>query len=172
MREVLACIVENHPGVLSHLAGLFASRGYNIESLTVGVTENPHYSRVTMVCYGDEQILEQIRKQLGKLIDVVKVINLSASECVERELLLLKVNAPGPKRAEIMEVTEVFRGKVVDIGNRELTIEVSGKQEKIDAFIDLMKTYGIKETARTGVVAIARSQKYTLHSPASAKAND
>ena len=162
MREVLACIVENHPGVLSHMAGLFASRGYNIESLTVGVTEGPRYSRVTIVCYGDEQILEQIRKQLGKLIDVIKVINLSSSECVERELVLLKVNAPGSKRAEIMEITDVFRGKVVDIGQRELTIEVSGKQEKIEAFMDLMRTYGIKEVARTGVVAIARAQRYLV----------
>ena len=164
MRQVLACIVENHPGVLSHMSGLFASRGYNIDSLTVGVTENPRYSRITIVCNGDEQILEQIRKQLSKIIDVIRVINLSATESVERELALVKVNAPGAKRAEIMEITEVFRGKVVDIGHRELTIEISGKEEKVNAFLDLMRTYGIKEVARTGVVAIARSQRYSSRS--------
>jgi len=158
-RQVLACLVENRPGVLSHIAGLFASRGYNIDSLTVGETESPRFSRVTVICRGDERILEQIRKQLSKLIDVVKVINLSEMETVERELMLLRVSAPPARRAEVMEIAEVFRAKVVDVGAKELMIELSGKHAKVEAFMDLMRPYGIKEMARTGEVAMSRSPR-------------
>ncbi|MBN1810083.1 MAG: acetolactate synthase small subunit [Planctomycetes bacterium] len=158
-RQVLACRVENHSGVLTHITGLFASRGFNIDSLSVGETDNPRFSRVTIVCRGDERILEQIRKQLGKLIDVIKVINLSEMESVERELMLVRVNVGPSKRAEVMEIAEVFRAKVVDVGAKELMIEISGKRAKVDAFIDLMRPYGIKEMARTGEVALARGPK-------------
>jgi acetolactate synthase-1/3 small subunit len=158
-RQILGCLVENRSGVLTHITGLFASRGYNIDSLTVGETENPRFSRITIVCRGDEKILEQIRKQLSKIIDVVKVINLSETESVQRELALIRLNVPPAKRAEVMEISEVFRGKVVDVGAKELMIELSGKNAKVEAFIDLMRPYGIKELARTGEVALARGPR-------------
>ena len=155
-KQVLACRVENHPGVLTHITGLFAGRGFNIDSLSVGETENPRFSRITIVCQGDERILEQIRKQLGKLINVVKVINLSEGDCVTRELMLIRVGVQAAKRAEVLEIVEVFRGKVVDVGAKDLMVEISGKRAKIEAFIDLMRPYSIKELARTGDVAMAR----------------
>jgi acetolactate synthase-1/3 small subunit len=158
-RQILGCLVENRAGVLTHITGLFASRGYNIDSLTVGETENPRFSRITIVCRGDEKILEQIRKQLSKIIDVVKIINLSETESVQRELALIRLSVPPAKRAEVMEISEVFRGKVVDVGAKELMIELSGKNAKVEAFIDLMRPYGIKELARTGEVALARGSR-------------
>ena len=158
-RQILACIVENHSGVLNHIAGLFASRGFNIDSLSVGETDNPRFSRITVVSRGDEKILEQIRKQLGKLIDVIKVINLSEVENVARELLLMRVNVTPAKRAEVMEIVEVFRGKVVDVGAKEIMVEISGKHAKVEALVDLMRPYGIKEMARTGEVAMARGSR-------------
>jgi acetolactate synthase-1/3 small subunit len=158
-RQILGCLVENRAGVLTHITGLFASRGYNIDSLTVGETENPRFSRITIVCRGDEKILEQIRKQLSKIIDVVKIINLSETESVQRELALIRLSVPPAKRAEVMEISEVFRGKVVDVGAKELMIELSGKNAKVEAFIDLMRPYGIKELARTGEVALTRGSR-------------
>jgi len=156
MRHVISAIVENKPGVLAHIAGLFAGRGFNIDSLNVGETEDPERSRLTVVARGDDAVLEQVRKQLGKIIDVIKVVDFSGTETVERDLMLIKVAANPEKRGEIFEIVEVFRGKVVDIGPKHLTLEVSGPEKKVEAFVDLMKPYGIKELVRTGRVALAR----------------
>ncbi len=156
MRHVISAVVENKPGVLAHIAGLFAGRGFNIDSLAVGETEDPARSRMTVVVRGDDAVLEQVRKQLGKIIDVVKVTDYSGTKIVERDLLLVKVSARPEKRGEIFEIAGVFRGKVVDIGPKHLTLEVSGPEEKVDAFIDLLRPYGIKEVVRTGRIALAR----------------
>ena len=158
-RHVISALVENRAGVLAHIAGLFSSRGYNIESLAVGETEDPTLSRMTIVVRGEERILEQIRKQLEKIIDVVKVQDFSGLDYVERDLMLIKVGAPAEKRGEILEVVNVFRGKVVDIGAKHLTIEISGPEAKLDAFITLMNPYGVKELARSGRIAILRGVK-------------
>jgi acetolactate synthase-1/3 small subunit len=152
MRHVISAIVENKPGVLAHIAGLFAGRGFNIDSLAVGETEDPMRSRLTV----DDAVLEQVRKQLAKIIDVIKVVDLAGADTVERDLMLIKVAASPDRRGEIFEIAEVFRGKVVDIGAKHLTLEVSGPEKKIEAFVDLMKPYGIKELVRTGRVALAR----------------
>ena len=158
MRHIISAIVENKPGVLAHISGLFAGRGFNIDSLAVGETEDPARSRMTVVARGDDAVLEQIRKQLGKIIDVIKVSDFSDSQCVERDLMLLKVAAKPEKRGEVFEIVEVFRGKVVDIGPRHLTLEISGPEKKVEAFIDLMKPYGIREVVRTGLIAMARGE--------------
>jgi len=159
MRHVISAIVENKVGVLAHIAGLFSSRGFNIDSLTVGVTENPRFSRMTIVSQGDDAVLEQIRKQLGKVIDVVKVSDLSSEDYVERDLMMVKVNAPPTKRMEIVGLVELFRGNIVDVSEKELVIEISGREQKLEAFTNLVKRHGIKELARTGVVAMARGQQ-------------
>ncbi len=156
MRHVISTIVENKPGVLAHIAGLFAGRGFNIDSLAVGETEDPTRSRMTVVARGDDAVLEQVRKQLGKIVDVIKVLDYSGEKIVERDLMLIKVSVRPEKRGEVFEIVEVFRGKVVDIGPKHLTLEVSGPEEKIEAFIDLLKPYGIKEVVRTGRIALAR----------------
>ncbi len=156
MRHVISAIVENKPGVLAHIAGLFAGRGFNIDSLAVGETEDPARSRMTVVARGDDAVLEQIRKQLGKIIDVIKVVDFSGADTVERDLMLIKVAASPDRRGEVFEIAEVFRGKVVDIGPKHLTLEVSGPEKKIEAFIDLVKPYGVKELVRTGRIALAR----------------
>ncbi len=156
MRHVISAIVENKPGVLAHIAGLFAGRGFNIDSLAVGETEDPMRSRMTVVARGDDAVLEQIRKQLGKIIDVIKVVDFSGADTVERDLMLIKVAASPDRRGEVFEIVEVFRGKVVDIGPKHLTLEVSGPEKKIEAFIDLVKPYGVKELVRTGRIALAR----------------
>jgi len=156
MRHIISAIVENKPGVLAHIAGLFAGRGFNIDSLAVGETEDPTRSRMTVVVRGDDAVLEQVRKQLAKIIDVIKVTDFSETEFVERDLALVKVGVKPEKRGEIFEICEVFRGKIVDIGAKQLTIEISGPEKKIEAFVDLMKPYGIREVVRTGRIAIAR----------------
>ena len=145
-------------GVLSRVAGLFSGRGYNIESLCVAPTQDPTVSQMTIVTTGDDAIIEQVCKQLHKLIDVIKVYDLGAAPRVERDLLLAKVNAPAQRRAEIFQIVEVFRAKVVDVGQKELVVELTGDEEKIQAFIELMRPFGIREMARTGLVAMARSQ--------------
>ena len=164
-RQIISCVVLNRPGVLSRVAGLFAGRGFNIDSLAVGRTEDEKVSRMTIVSYGSEQVHEQIRKQLSKLIDVVKVIEFEDADFVERDLTLLKVHAPPSKRPEIMQVVEVFRGKIVDVGPRELTVELSGPEAKIDSFIELMRPYGLKEVARTGRIAMSRAPKQKKPAP-------
>lgn len=158
MRHVISAIVENKPGVLAHIAGLFAGRGFNIDSLAVGETEDPGRSRMTIVVHGDDAVLEQVRKQLGKIIDVIRVSDFSDTECVERDLMLIKVGVKPERRGEVFEVVEVFRGKVVDIGPRHLSVELSGPEKKVEAFVDLMKPYGIREVVRTGRIAMARGE--------------
>ncbi|MDG2380619.1 MAG: acetolactate synthase small subunit [Pirellulaceae bacterium] len=158
MRHVLSAVVQNVPGVLAHISGMLASRGYNIDSLAVGETEDSQLSRMTFVVVGDDRVLEQIRKQLEKIVTVVKVVDVSAQDYVERDLMLLKVKAlPGGKRSEIRELTQIFRGRIVDVGPDEVTIEISGRETKIEAFIDRMRPYGITELVRTGRIAMVRS---------------
>ena len=156
MRHIISAIVENKPGVLAHIAGLFAGRGFNIDSLAVGETEDPARSRMTVVVRGDDAVQEQVRKQLGKIVDVIKVSDFADEDIVERDLMLIKVGVRPEKRGEVFEVASVFRGKIVDIGAKHLTIEIAGPEKKIEAFIDLLKPYGIKELARTGRIALGR----------------
>jgi acetolactate synthase-1/3 small subunit len=152
----LAAIVENKSGVLAHIAGLFSGRGFNIKELSVGETENPEYSRMTIVVKGDDQIVEQIKKQLNKFIDVIKVMDLTNVPSVHREIILLKVKAEPEKRSEIFQVVEIFKGKIVDIWHETITLEVTGTEGKIEAIIELLRPYGILEIARTGRVSISR----------------
>lgn len=157
MRHVLSAVVQNVPGVLAHISGMLASRGYNIDSLAVGETEDKSISRLTFVVVGDDRVLEQVRKQLSKVVTVIHVDDISASDYVERDLMLLKVNAPpGSKRTEVRELVEIFRGRIVDVGPSEVMIEISGREQKIQAFIDRMRPYGIVELVRTGRIAMVR----------------
>lgn len=158
-KYVLSVLVENHSGVLSKISGLFSRRGYNIHSLTVGVTENPEISRMTIVIIGDEYMLEQINKQLNKLVDVIKVVELVVNKSVHRELALIKVNSDINTKSSIMETVNIFRANIIDLNNKSMTIEITGDEEKISAFIELMKPYGIKEIARTGITALERGSK-------------
>ncbi len=155
MRHVLSAIVQNVPGVLAHISGMLASRGYNIDSLTVGETETPSLSRMTFVVMGDDTVLDQVRKQLTKIVTVVKVVDISSQEYVERDLMLIKIRAAG-KRSEIRELAEIFRGRIVDVADGEVIVEISGQEKKIEAFIDLMRPFGIVELARTGRIAMVR----------------
>jgi acetolactate synthase-1/3 small subunit len=158
--KVIAALVENKPGVLHSVANMFRRRGFNIESITVGRTEQESLSRMTITVNGDEKTLEQIIKQMNKLIDVVKVSELELENIVTRELALIKVNVPDTKtRSDIINCVEVFRGRVVDVSSETLTIEITGAPDKIDAFLNLMKTYGIMELARTGLTALSRGPK-------------
>ncbi|MCC9599963.1 acetolactate synthase small subunit [Stieleria sp. JC731] len=157
-RHVLSSLVQNVPGVLAHISGMLASRGFNIDSLAVGATEDDTLSRMTFVVVGDDRVLEQVRKQLEKIVTVVRVIDVSSRDFVERDLLLVKVQAtPGQKRAEIRELVDIFRGKIVDVGPDELMIEISGRENKVQAFIERIRPYGITELVRTGRVAMVRS---------------
>lgn len=157
-RHVLSALVQNVPGVLAHISGMLASRGFNIDSLAVGETENPHLSRMTFVVVGDDRVLEQVRKQLEKIVTVVRVLDVSSRDFVERDLLLLKVKAPaGNTRSEIRELVEIFRGQIVDVGPEEVMIEISGRENKVQAFIERMRPYGITELVRTGRIAMVRS---------------
>lgn len=159
-RHLISVIVQNKSGVLSRIAGLFSGRGFNIDSLAVGETDSPDMSRITLVTSGDEAVIEQVTKQLNRLIDVLKVHEFSArDEYIERDLLLLNVNAPAGRRGEIMQIVDVFRGKVVDVGAKHLMLELSGPESKINAMVDLMRPYGIKEMVRTGRVALTRGNK-------------
>ena len=157
MRHVLSAVVQNQPGVLAHIAGMLASRGYNIDSLAVGETENPHLSRMTFVVVGDDKTLDQIRKQLEKLVTVVKVLDISTEDYVERDLMLIKVSVAPERRGEILELADTFRGRIVDVGPHQIMVEISGPEKKIEAFIDLMRPYGIKELVRSGRIALVRS---------------
>jgi acetolactate synthase-1/3 small subunit len=156
MRHVLSALVHNQPGVLAHISGMLASRGFNIDSLAVGETENANLSRVTFVVHGDDAQLEQVRKQLDKVVTVVKVQDISSEDFVERDLMLVKVNATSQQRMEIVLLVEMFRGRVVDIGMETIMIEIAGQERKIEAFIELMRPYGIVELARTGRIALVR----------------
>lgn len=161
-RHVISATVQNVPGVLAHISGMLASRGYNIDSLAVGETEDPNLSRMTFVVMGDDRILEQVGKQLEKIVTVVQVKNVSSSDYVERDLMLIKVNAkPGPQRSEIRELTDIFRGRIVDVSSENVMIEISGRENKIEAFIDSMREYGIVELVRTGRIAMTRGNALT-----------
>jgi len=159
LRHTLGVLVENQPGVLSRVAGLFSGRGFNIESLTVAETIDPEISRITLVTTGNEQIMEQIIKQLRKLVNVIKVIDFREVEFVDREMALIKVKAEATTRAEALRIVDIFRGKVVDVSPTSYTIEVTGDENKIQAIIDLLQHLGIIEIVRTGKAAIARSKK-------------
>jgi len=158
MRHTVSVLAVNHPGVLARVAGLFSRRGYNIDSLAVGKTEDPETSRMTIVIDAeDEVVLEQITKQLYKLIDVIKISDLTQVDMVERELILIKISAVSANRAEILQIVGIFRGKVVDVGDKALIVEATGTQEKIEALLAMLKPFGIKEIARTGRVAMVRA---------------
>ena len=159
MRHVLSALVQNVPGVLSNISGMLASRGYNIDSLAVGETEDPHLSRMTFVVVGDDSVLEQVRKQLEKMVTVVRVDDIGAREHVERDLMLLKVNAPEGRRSKIRELTEIFRGRIVDVAPDMVMIEISGQEKKIEAFVEMMRPFGIIELARTGRIAMLRGNQ-------------
>lgn len=159
MRHVLSALVTNQPGVLAHVSGMLASRGFNIDSLAVGETEDPHLSRMTFVVVGDDRVLEQVRKQLEKIVTVVRVIDISKEDYVERDLMLLKVAATPSQRAEILQLIAVFRGRVVDVAADQLMIEISGQERKLEGFIELVRPYGIRELARTGRIALVRGSR-------------
>jgi len=157
MRHVLSAVVQNVPGVLAHISGMLASRGYNIDSLAVGETEDAHLSRMTFVVMGDDRVLAQVRRQLEKIVTVVRVEDISSQNFIERDLLLIKVQAPGGgHRSEVRELAEVFRGRVVDVSPEHVIVEISGQERKIEAFIDLMRPFGIVELVRTGRIAMVR----------------
>ena len=159
MRHVITLLVENEFGVLARVAGLFSGRGFNIESLCVAETLDPAVSTMTIVSRGDDQIIEQVIKQLNKLVSVIKVVDLIEKDFVEREMLLVKVSANVGTREEILRVVDIFRGKVIDVGSKTYTIEVTGDEKKINAILSLLKPLGIKELVRTGRVAMVRGSK-------------
>ncbi|HQX52178.1 MAG TPA: acetolactate synthase small subunit [Planctomycetaceae bacterium] len=161
MKHVLSALVVNQPGVLAHISGMLASRAYNIDSLAVGATENPDFSRITFVVNGDEKTLDQVRKQLAKIITVVKVQNFSGSDFVERDLMLIKVSTENGRRGEIRELVDIFRGRIVDVGATHVMIEISGRENKIEAFIERMREFGILEMVRTGRIAMLRDRTIT-----------
>jgi acetolactate synthase I/III small subunit len=159
MKHTLAVLVENKSGVLFRVASLFSRRGYNIDSLAVGVTEDPEISRMTIVVHGDDHVLEQVTKQLNKLIDVIKVSDIGGDEAVERELALIKVAADVSTRTEIIQIADIFRAKIVDVAPKSMTVEVTGDDAKIQAIEKLLRQFGIKEMARTGKIALVRGPK-------------
>lgn len=159
MMHVLSILVENKPGVLSRISGLISRRGFNIESLSVGPTEDPNLSRITTILECDDVTSEQLTKQLHKLISVHKITDLAGEDAIERELVLFKVNAPAETRSEIIEIANIFRAKIVDVGRSSLAIEATGNQSKIKGIEDLLRAYGLKEIIRTGKVAMSRSSK-------------
>lgn len=157
-RHVLSALVQNVPGVLAHVSGMLASRGYNIDSLAVGETENPHLSRMTFVIVGDDRVQQQVSKQLQKIVTVVEVQDISSKDYVERDLALIKVRASaGGTRSEIRELVDIFRGRIVDVGPTEIMVEISGRENKVRAFIDRIEPFGITELVRTGRIAMVRS---------------
>ncbi|MDD1745756.1 MAG: acetolactate synthase small subunit [Candidatus Methanoperedens sp.] len=159
MKHTVAVLVENKPGVLTRVAGLFSRRGFNIESLAVGVTENADTSRMTIVVSGDDNVLEQVMKQLNKLIDVIRVTDIPQEDSVNRELALIKVGVDSDTRAEVMQIVDIFRAKIVDVGVKSLIVEVTGDESKINAIKQLLRQFGIKEMVRTGKVAMNRGAK-------------
>jgi acetolactate synthase I/III small subunit len=161
MKHIISVLVENHFGVLAHVSGLFSARGFNIDSLAVGETEDTTISRMTIVAHGDDRVIEQIKKQLDKLIDVIKVQDLTTDdeEMIERELVLVKVNAKASDRSDLMQIVNTFRAKIVDVNQKSVTVEVTGNQSKIDAMLQLLKPFGLKEVVRTGTIAISRKSE-------------
>ena len=159
MRRIISVLVENEPGALSRIVGLFSQRNYNIETLTVAPTEDNTLSRLTVTTSGNPQVIEQITKQLNKLIDVVKLVDLSEGSHVERELMLIKVRASGPLRAEVKRTSDIFRGQIVDVTSSVYTIQLTGTQDKLDAFIEAIGQAQVLEVARSGITGIARGEK-------------
>jgi len=156
MKHTISVLVENKPGVLARVSGLFARRGFNIESLAVGTTEDESVSRMTIVAQGDDSVLEQITKQLYKLIDVIKVFDIPKDVAVERELMLIKVSCNEKTRPEIIEIVDIFRGRIVDVSEGAVTVEMTGEESKIEGILKLLKKFGIKELIRTGKIALQR----------------
>ncbi len=159
MKHTIAALVENHFGVLARISGLFSARGFNIDSLTVGETEDPTISRMTIVAKGDDRVLEQIEKQLSKLIDVIKVEDLTGQDTLDRELVLVKVVASPKTRADIIQVVNTFRAKIVDVNPKTITVEVTGTESKLDAMLELLRPFGLRELVRTGLISMARKQE-------------
>ena len=159
MKHIISALVENKPGVLAHVAGMFAARAFNIDSLVVGRTEDPELSRMTIVVIGDDRVVEQVRKQLTKVVPVVKVQDFAGQPVVARDLMLIAISAPPERRPEVLSLIEMFKGKVVDIGPKFVMVEVSGPEAKIEAFINICRPYGIKSVARTGTIAMPRQSK-------------
>lgn len=159
MKHIISALVENKPGVLAHVAGMFAARAFNIDSLAVGRTEDPELSRMTIVVVGNDRVVEQVRKQLVKIVPVVKVQDFAGLPVVARDLMLIAISATPAKRPEVLALIEMFRGKVVDIGQKFLMVEISGPEEKIEAFIEVCRPYGIKSVARTGTISMPRQAK-------------
>ncbi len=159
MRHIISLLMENEAGALSRVAGLFSSRGYNIESLTVAATEDPTLSRMTLVTAGSDDVVEQITKQLNKLIEVVKVVDLSDGDHIERELMLIKIRAVGKDREEIKRMADIFRGRIIDVTDKSYTIELTGTGSKLDAFLEAMERSSILETVRTGASGIGRGER-------------
>lgn len=158
-RHILTILVENRIGVLARIAGLIAAKGYNIDSVSVGETMDNSTSRVTLVVHGDDWVMEQVVKQLNRLIDVIKVVDLFEEDFVEREMILVRVNAEASSRAEILRIADIFRAKIVDVTHRTYTLEASGDEDKIRALLELLRPFGIQEFVRTGRIAIARASK-------------
>jgi len=159
MRHTISVLVENKFGVLARISTLFAARGFNIDSLSVGETENPDVSRMTIVVQGDDRILEQVEKQLNKLVDVIKVFDFLKTQHVERDLALIKVKADKHNRSEILQIVDIFRARIIDFSSETVVIEITGDEEKIDALMSMLKPFGIKEMCRTGIIAMARGSK-------------
>lgn len=159
MKHLISVEVENRFGILARIASLFSARGFNIDSLAVGETEDPTVSRITMVVPGDDQVIEQVIKQLRKLIDVIRVVDLTDQPTVTRELVLVRVSAKGKERDEVMRLVEIFRARIVDVHPESLTLEVTGDEEKIEGLLTLLRPFGIKKLVRTGKVAMAREHK-------------
>ncbi len=156
MKHVISVLVQNKSGVLARVAGLFSGRGFNIDSLCVAETQDPTKSRMTIVAHGDDRVLEQVNKQLNKLIDVIKVTDFEGGEYVDRELLLVKVSVNSSTRPEVMQIVDIFRARIVSVNHNSLIVEVTGDESKVAAFIDLLQTFGIKEITRTGKIAMSR----------------
>jgi acetolactate synthase I/III small subunit len=159
MRHTISVLVKNQTGVLSRVSNLFSARGYNIDSLVVGITDNPGVSRMTIVVKGDDRVIDQVEKQLNKLVDVIKVSDLTHEDFIARDLVLIKVKAEPATRSQVMEIVQCFDGKIVDVALKSFIIEVTGKESKINAMVELLKNYGVLEMVRTGEVAISRGKK-------------
>lgn len=169
MTHTISVLVENQFGVLARVAGLFSARGFNIDSLAVGETDDSTVSRITIMTHGDDRVIEQIRKQLDKLIDVIKVQDLSAEERIERELVLVKVSANTGARADLMQIVNTFRGKIVDVSSKSITVEVTGNESKVDAMLELLRPFGVREVVRTGTIAVSRKSELRVNGVASEK---
>jgi len=172
MQHTVAVLVENHFGVLTRVAGLFSARGFNIDSLAVGETQDPEVSRITVVANGDDRVVEQIMKQLNKLVDVIRVEDLTAKEMISRELVLIKIGANAANRNDIMHVVTTFRAKIVDVSPDSLTIEVTGSEGKIDAMLELLRPFNLREVVRTGQIAMARRGELKAPSKTGVKASN